>query len=92
MKNKMKLYCKREWTAEIPDEEIIRAVDKFARNNFYRPSYDLMNRHNVQYIATLLVKKFTEYENFPNEFTKALRERIREIIDQRIEENKNADD
>jgi len=87
----MKLYCKREWEADIPDEMIIRAVDKYAYSKFYRPNYVLMNRKDVRFIAEYIVKTMTGYDKYPDAFTKPLRTRIREIIEQRIEENENVD-
>ncbi len=89
----MKLYCKREWEADISDEMIIKAVDEYVHKNFYRNYYSLMNRRDVQWIAESIVKKMTDYDQYPNEFTKPLRTRIREIITQRIKEiEENADD
>jgi hypothetical protein len=89
----MKLYCKREWEAEVPDEMIVKAVDKYVYKNFYRPYYSLMNRKDVQSLAEYIVETITGYDKYPNEFTKPLRTRIREIIAQRIKEREeNADD
>lgn len=82
----MKLYCKREWEADIPDEMIIKAVDGYVYTQFYRPDYSRMNRKHVQLLAEFIVKELTDYDKYPNEFTKPLRTRIREIIAQRIKE------
>lgn len=88
----MKLYCKREWEVDVPDEIIVKALDKYVYTKFYRPDYSLMNRKDVQSLAEFIVKKLTDYDEYPNEFTKPLRTRIREIIAQRIKEKENADD
>lgn len=87
----MKLYCKREWEADIPDEKIVKAVDSFARQH-YAYFYSKMNRADVQSLAEYLVEITTGYDKYPNEFTKPLRTRIREIIAQRIEVTENPDD
>ena len=89
----MKLYCKKEWEADVPDEMIVKAIDKYVCKHFYRPYYSLMNRKDIQTIAESIVGKLTDYDKYPNEFTKPLRTRIREIIAQRIKETEeNADD
>lgn len=85
----MKLYCKREWEADVPDEMIVKAIDQYVRKNFYRPYYSMLNRKDVQSLAESIVEKLTGYDQYPNEFTKPLRTRIREIIAQRIKENEN---
>jgi len=82
----MKLYCKREWETDVPDEMIVKAVDKYVRTKFYRPDYSRLNRFDVQMIADSIIINLTNYEKYPNEFTKPLRTRIREIIEQRMEE------
>lgn len=87
----MKLYCKREWEADVSDEMIVKAIDKYVYKSFYRPNYSLINRKDVQLIAESIINKITDYDKYPNEFTKPLRTRIREIIAQRIKENENAD-
>ena len=87
----MKLYCKREWEADVPDEMIVKAVDSFAHKH-YAYDYSKMNRADVQSLAECIVESWTDYDKYPNEFTKPVRVRIREIIAQRIKENENADD
>lgn len=87
----MKLYCKREWEADVPDEKIEKAVDAFARK-YYAYCYSKINRADVQSLAEYLVQITTGYDKYPNEFTKPLRMRIREIIAQRIKEDENAGD
>lgn len=88
----MKLYCKREWEAEVPDEMIVKALDKYVYTKFYRPNYFMMNRKDIQSLAESIVEKITGYDKYPNEFTKPLRTRIREIIAQRIKERENEDE
>ena len=83
----MKLYCKREWEADVPDEMIVKAVDRYVYAKFYH--YSMLNRKDVQSLAESIVEKITGYDKYPNEFTKPLRTRIREIIAQRIKENEN---
>ena len=82
----MKLYCKREWEADVPDEMIVKAIDAYVYKHFYRPDYSIMNRADVQSLAEGIVESLTDYDKYPNEFTKPLRTRIREIIAQRIKE------
>lgn len=89
----MKLHYEKIWDVEIPDDIISEAVDNYSERYFlskieYSKRYTLFNRHDVQDIAERLIDHYSNYNgDYPNAFSKVLRERIREIIKERIVEN-----
>lgn len=88
----MKLHYERIWDAEIPDDMIIKAIDNYCDNKFFHnvrfcERYFLINRKDIQLIAESIINNCTPYKgDYPNAFSKPLRERIKDIIHERREE------